>query len=188
MRVFLALAVSPEVKQEIDYLQVELAKITPKLIGHIRWENSADAHITTHFLGDLSNEQIEAVKQAVASAAQTCAPFDFELVKIGGFPSLNFLQTLIIEIKELAGDDSVVLQTDICKKLYEVGVPFDEKPWQPHLTLGRIKNAINENFTALAKVKINSVVWPVTGIELIASELTQAGPRYTVLESFIFGL
>lgn len=188
MRVFLAFAISPKVRQEIDYLQAELVKIAPKLLGRIRWVNGADAHITTHFFGDLESSQIDLVKQAVLGSVKTCAPFSFVLGKVAGFPGLNFLQTLVVEVNEPGGDESTVLQADICRKLYEAGVPFDEKPWRPHLTMGRIKNASSENFMALANFKVEPVELGVSSIELIASELTPSGPKYTVLQSFKFGL
>ena len=66
-------------------------------------------------------------------------PFQLRLSKIGAFPRLNYPRVIWVGIKEGA-EESKKLASEIEKSLKEFGFPEEQRPFSPHLTLGRLRS------------------------------------------------
>ena len=65
--------------------------------------------------------------------------------------------------------------------LVENGFDIDERPWVPHITLGRVQTQSETG--PIDGSEVPEVKFEVKNFELIESELTPQGPQYTVLDS-----
>ncbi len=78
----------------------------------------------------------------------------------------------------------------VSEQLKARDLPFDAKPFQAHVTLGRVKEGqrVEEVVEILRRTDFSHwrALW-VDGFELIESQLTQEGPVYKTLEVFNLG-
>jgi len=70
LRLFLALAVSPAVRQEIGRAHAKLQRHSPP--GAIRWTRPDQFHVTLKFLGDVPAEHVAALEESVAAERGKC--------------------------------------------------------------------------------------------------------------------
>jgi RNA 2',3'-cyclic 3'-phosphodiesterase len=92
-------------------------------------------HVTLAFLGDVSGEQANAVTTAMTAAAgRVAAP----RLRLGGGGFFDNGRAAAIWTG-LTGDIDRLqaLADELRSRLRAAGVPFDARPYQPHLTLGR---------------------------------------------------
>ncbi|OGH69646.1 MAG: 2'-5' RNA ligase [Candidatus Magasanikbacteria bacterium RIFCSPHIGHO2_02_FULL_51_14] len=179
MRVFIAYPISDEVKNEIIRVQDELKGLNAG--KRITWVNPEAMHVTVQFLGDVEDEQIENIKQVLRTAPSASRRFTYRLDGLDAFPNIREPRVLIIRATDESGTGEK-LQQDVAEGLRRVGIEDDGKTWTAHVTIGRNKEG---GFVkGMADIKASAIEWDVDWVELIASELTPDGPRYTVLQTF----
>ncbi|MEW5988650.1 MAG: 2'-5' RNA ligase family protein, partial [Chloroflexota bacterium] len=68
--------------------------------------------------------------------------------------------------------------------LLPLGWPPEGRPFQPHLTLGRVKDVAQSarlrDVTQSARLRVEPLAVPVNEIRLYESQLRPAGPVYTI--------
>jgi len=70
LRLFIALAVPPEVREEIGRAQGRLRRDAPP--GAIRWTRHEQFHVTLKFLGDIPSAQLAALESSVSRVCVVC--------------------------------------------------------------------------------------------------------------------
>jgi 2'-5' RNA ligase len=92
----------------------------------------------------------------------------------------------------LGGD--VLPQTRLFQKLEKafaaLGYPPEGRPFQPHLTLGRVKSPANREKLAMLLMKLPPLDWPaftVRELILFQSILSPQGSKYTPLKVIPLG-
>jgi 2'-5' RNA ligase len=134
-RIFIALNLPKEIKDE-------LAKTLDKLIeniGGVRWVKPDGFHLTLHFLGYLDEPQIEKVTAVMNEMAKKFGPINFEAGEIGAFPTLINPRIIFLDCLQTNGRTVYEMQKKLGEKLSKNGFTIDSRPWQAHLTLGRVK-------------------------------------------------
>ena len=128
MRLFIALEISGELKNEILKLQENLKK--HKKANYTREEN---LHITLAFLGEVPLEKFADV---CAAMNETAAEFNSFTAKNGGLGSFNTKDNQIlycgIQSKELE-----ILAKKLRENLKRHNINFDCKRFLPHITIAR---------------------------------------------------
>jgi len=79
------------------------------------------------------------------------------------------------------------LYADIHNALKKLNLTLDDKPWKPHITLGRIKDT-GESLRGMDKISPAPIQWTADKLELIESKLTPTGPKYRTLFEHGLGL
>lgn len=74
-----------------------------------------------------------------------------------------------------------ILANALAAKLRANGVPFDEKPFHPHLTIARKCHG------PFVDGAIGPYVWDIDDVALVASDTRAEGARYTVLATWPLG-
>ena len=177
MRLFFAIPLSEEIKNLTEDLILQLEK--KNLHSDIKWVSRENLHVTLVFVENFPQEKIEVVKSKIDNLPKP----DFwllQLGEIGYFPPKG--QAKVFKIS-LGGDLDKIgeYQKNICEILRQEGVVFDDKPFTPHLTLGRIKWQRGP----LAKfVEFDPLAFPVTEVQMISSLLQKDKPQYQILHSF----
>ena len=183
MRTFLAVALPPEVTRNIVAIRDRLKK---SLWGDIRWVRPEGIHLTLKFFGEITPAEAERIGAVVAGTAAAAAPFVLEVRGLGSFPNLNRPRVIWLG---LAGETVALLSLhrELERELAAAGFPEEERPFQAHLTLGRVK--IPKGILGLAgametEAAVAAGRIPVNEIALFKSELTPRGAIYTRLAAF----
>lgn len=182
MRTFIAIEIPELVKSELVKLQAELRRTG----AEVNWSNPESIHLTLRFLGETEERRLEEVKQLCANIAAEFQPFTLQVKDTGCFP--NFRQPRVLWIG-LAGEMEIAAQLQ--KRLEDgataLGFRQEDKPFKPHLTIGRLKSGKNvKPLVAKADMyRLPELSFEVSEIALFKSELLPAGARYTVLEKWV---
>ena len=157
MRLFVGIDFSDALKNEIYNLEQKLKPLSHK--GN--WKHEDNFHLTLKFLGDIPEDRLEVLYEAVDKASLSVEPFDIALKGIGAFGLSDVsAETGLCPAKVLwlgiEGDLSALnkLYLAVEDALVEVGFAKDFRPYAPHITLGQdlkfkcefqaIRNAISE--------------------------------------------
>ena len=173
VRTFVAVLLSEAAAREAERL---LERLRP--LAHCRWVTRAQLHITLRFLGELSPAAVERVRAAVATV--TVQPFDIELHRAGAFPDLARPRTLWLG-GDRGASELTALAGRVNDALFEVGIPRNDRPFSPHLTLARSDGLPLPPALMRELERVPSVAWRCTGISLMRSRLTPRGAVYTRL-------
>ena len=151
----------------------------------VAWVPPQNLHVTLHFLGDQSEDRLAAAEAALEDAVESSAPIDVTFHGIGAFPGLVRPRILWIGIAHGALEVRA-LQVRVSDALAARGFPKEERPWHPHLTIGRVfddrrwrRDAGPELRSALARAAAASFgTLRVAEVSLMRSDLTATGARY----------
>jgi len=192
MRIFIALDIDPDIREQISLFMDGLRGFAPDA----RWVRPESLHITLKFIGEKSDSEVENIKQALSEVHSTS--FDLTVKGHGFFPTPKSARVFWVGIE--AGDELTTLAESVDKATSRLGIPKEERAFSPHLTLARgggrsgapgwrKGDAPNKNFQLLQQ-KLTALPAPDFGTMtareffLFKSELLRGGPRYTKLERF----
>lgn len=150
----------------------------------VKWIEPENLHITLKFLGDVSEDRVETVVQAVKLTAKDFNPFAMGFSGIGAFPSMKKPNVLWIGVTH--GEQELsALASRIDANLSREGFPREKREFRPHLTIGRIKvpKNIDKLHTAISGMKnVDFGEMKVETITVMESRLYRSGPVYCPLE------
>lgn len=91
-------------------------------------------HLTLAFLGEVPEARVSGVRRVMKVAAKGIAPFDFSIGGLGRFKRTGGdIYWLGVEKKR----ELFTLADNLKQGLRDNGFTIDDKPFKPHLTLGR---------------------------------------------------
>jgi len=180
IRAFIAIELPEEVKADLSSVQ---SRLRPERHPYVKWVAVDSIHLTLKFLGNIDQEKVSPIAEAMAGAAQKVSPFRLEVGGLGAFPNLRRPQVVWVavggEVEKLAS-----LQRAIDHSLVALGFSPETRPFTPHLTLGRLRERASAEERqrigeALLAAKGEEVVpFRVTEIILMRSTLTPKGAIY----------
>jgi RNA 2',3'-cyclic 3'-phosphodiesterase len=180
-RVFAAIDISDEARRSIgEYrasLQAEFAH------APVRWEKSEKLHITLKFAGSLSDEELEMFKLQAREAAVNVATCRIAVIATGAFVKSRGPSVLWLGIEIVSGDP------DSFTRLNSELESESKRPFHPHITIARIKDAKNARSLIdkhLAST-FESAEFEVKELVIYESKLLPAGSVYSKLEAFPLG-
>lgn len=175
MRVFIALELPEEIKNEIGKIQLDLKKAGVQA----RWIKPELSHLTLAFLDSITPDKVKLIGNIIDDGASQIKPIQLYLLKIGCFPSPTKARIVFVDLGGELGKLSA-LAIKIRKRLKKEKIHFDEKSFVSHITLGRIKK--RQNLTSfIRKVKVKKVKFIISEVSLNKSTLTETGPIYSKL-------
>lgn len=179
VRSFIAIEINDTIRGRLSDIQNTLKKVN----GHVSWVQPQNVHCTLVFLGDIFQPAVDSVANALAKTAAGCKPFEIEISSLGFFGSAR--SPRIIWAGMTGQTDVLInLQGKITAAVLQAGLKPDEKPFKPHLTIGRVRS--NRNAPALVEaIKANETKTfgknSVGRVVLMKSQLTASGPIYSIL-------
>jgi RNA 2',3'-cyclic 3'-phosphodiesterase len=184
-RSFLALDPPEEILREIGQVQDKLRK---SIRGDVRWVRPEAIHLTLKFFGDIPECDIASISTVAGRAAAGVRPFDLMIGGAGVFPDPHRPRIIWLG---MGGETErlVIFQQGMERTLEEIGFPREDRPFRPHLTLGRIKTP--KGLTGLTGVLEKGEMYAAgrftaTGLCLFKSDLTPRGAIYTRLAEYPF--
>ena len=142
------------------------------------------------FLGEHGPEMVTSVRDALTGVARRFQPMRLEIGGVGAFPHLRTPRIFWVGI---AGEPKLeLLHHDLEVACEQLGHEVDARAFRPHITLGRVKREITPDevgaLGTIAPTVRHRAAVEARSIDVMQSELSSAGPRYTVLEAVPLGL
>jgi len=187
-RTFIALEMNEHLQSHLAGVIRQVAQILP----HLNWVDPVSIHLTLAFLGELDAASLQQARQATAVAAQQVKPFSYHLTRIGIFGSPRQPRVVWMGIEEKSASLSR-LHRILNQELAQRDFVTESRPFSPHLTLARVKNALSpeelERLQSILTEKhfISSNEYPVNSINVMKSELSRSGAEYTCLQAYPLG-
>lgn len=123
------------------------------LLGNekIKWVDIQYIHVTLAFLGDTEEKRISPLTVLLKDRCSGFGDFKFTLVGTGVFRNLRDPKIIWAGIR--SNGELNKLSDLIYNGLKTENFDFDEKPFKPHLTLGRVKSIKNtENLSKILEM------------------------------------
>jgi 2'-5' RNA ligase len=175
-------------KNTLDSIEKQTARLRQSLGNDIvRWVPTQNLHLTLNFIGDAATSHIEFIKQMLAREAESHQPFDLQLGGLGCFPNPRRPRLLWIGIHAPA--NLAALQKGIETGASRLGYQQEERPFSPHLTIGRARQNISlpEQQTiraAMDAIQLGNIgTARIDSVHLFKSDLRPGGSVYTKLFS-----
>jgi 2'-5' RNA ligase len=194
MRIFVAIDLDPEVRARIGRFLEGVESFAPEA----RWVRPESLHLTLKFIGEQKSEQVEAIAERLQKVEG--GAFDIRFAGYGYFPTAKAARVFWIGIQ--AGPQLPELAANIDRAVAELGVPREDRPYSPHLTLARGGTgqrsgspkrqkgdspnttfaALNKRLSAMGELDFGTT----TAHEFILyqSQLSPRGSKYTKLQRF----
>ena len=184
MRLFVALEIPSAVREKLAALIEALRALSPQT----RWVRPENLHVTLKFIGEVPEARLAGIRAALAGI-RLDQPCTLDFRGLGFFPNEKQPRVLWVGIE--GSLNLKTLAADIDLAMEPLGIPRDQRPFSPHLTLSRfersrppekLRAAIQEN----AVRDFGSL--RTSTFHLIESKLKPSGAEYTTLESFAFAV
>ncbi len=183
MRLFAAVPVSEPARAQILKLLGKLREAG----WPVRWVHDEGLHMTLKFFGEVAPERLDVIAEALRFAAQGTEPLALELGDLGAFPSRTRPRVLWVGVEAPAGLE--LLQDRIERGCEAIGFPPEGAPFQPHITLGRLREGQRLPAGGLVDnaEEFEQVSFVAQQLVLYESVLTTGGPRYESRLTLDFG-
>jgi RNA 2',3'-cyclic 3'-phosphodiesterase len=194
MRVFIGIDLDPEVRTRIS----RFLEGVESFAANARWLRPQSLHVTLKFIGEQKPEQVDAIAERLRRVEGNAVEIRF--AGYGYFPTAKAARVFWIGIQ--AGPQLVELATLIDEAGAELGIPREDRPYSPHLTLARggpgrrsgapkMQKGDNSNATFAVLDKRLAAMGELdfgtmTAYEFILyqSQLSAGGSKYTKLQRF----
>lgn len=185
LRAFIAIEIPSSIHLAIEENTARLRSVLDSNL--VRWTPPANIHLTLKFLGDVSPNTIELLTQMLTAEAGQHTSFEIQISGIGTFPNLRRPRVIWIGLQAPATLEA--LRRGIEAATARMGFPIEERPFSPHLTIGRVKQTAGpaeaqKIRAALEATQIGFLgTTRVEAVHLFKSDLKPTGSVYTRLFS-----
>jgi len=181
MRLFVAADLPAEVRARLGAVQKALARLPLE----VRWTRPEGIHLTLTFIGEVPEDRVEPIRAALrGSGCGALAPAALAARGVGVFPDRGRPRVLwagVVGEVEAAGRVKRVVD----EALAPVGVVPEDRPFRPHLTLGRVSGGRGGDWRAVLEPHVADEfgAFTLAACVLFESRLGAGGARYHALES-----
>jgi len=182
LRIFVALDIPGEIRERISDASAKLARACPE--G--RWARVEGLHVTLKFIGETMEEKVGHIKAELAKVRST-APVEMDFRDGGFFPNDRHPRVFWVGIN--ATPNLAELAADVERRLEPLGIPREQRPFRPHLTLARFGSEeglerLREAIRGLGALQFGAT--RTSELFLYQSRLKPGGAEYTRLAKFVF--
>lgn len=171
-RLFLALNISDEIKNDILGYQRVLSEITKKS-SITRIEN---IHLTLHFFGDTDEDNILKIKKLLNSISIDNLDIILETSRLGVFKRAG---EYLVWLGFKTNDSLSKLKCTVDQTLSSEGFKTENREFKPHVTIARRTNFIR-SARDIERINVVKRVQKVEDILLYSSHFTKDGVHYEV--------
>ena len=183
IRAFIAIDLTPEIVQHLEQVSTQLKN---RLEGvPVRWVPVDNIHLTLKFLGDVSLANVEMLKKILQTEVDGHHAFEISVGGLGAFPSPRRPRVVWVGVEAPA--ELIAVQNGVENAMARLGYAREERPFSPHLTLGRVsRNAVGRDERLIGEsieaIKLGFLgVARVNEVHLYKSDLQPNGAVYTRL-------
>ena len=186
IRTFIAIELDDALRRALGNVQAQLQR--DRAARLVRWVQPASIHITLKFLGDVNADRLPALERAMADACAGTPPFSLALAGLGAFPNTRRPNVIWVGANGQV-DVAAQLAQKIDAACVALGFAPEERPFAPHLTLGRVKRDASIPERQLIGAMIDATKVETLGelkidhVSVMKSELRPSGSVYTCLDT-----
>lgn len=173
MRLFVAVELPVEVKAVMAALQAQLATSGVDA----SWPRPAGLHLTLKFLGETGEDQVPLIERALALAPGDTEEFRLRGEGVGTFPRAASARVVWLGVRGEV-ERLVALRDAVEGAMTGLGAEPDDRPYAPHLTLGRIRRIPRRDQWLKGLEQVRDARLPefdVAAVSLMGSELGPGG-------------
>lgn len=161
-----------------------IVSLRDKICGNenIKWEPKDKLHLTIKFIGDVSNKMVEEIANELLFINQY-SEIGCSFNKFGFFyrDDHPFILCAGLTVDEKLND----LITQINKSLEKFSIPIEQRIFNPHITLLRIKNDPGINFVNNFKnFTFDPILFKANSVTLYKSILLIEGSKYHEIKKY----
>ncbi|TAK31009.1 MAG: RNA 2',3'-cyclic phosphodiesterase [Chloroflexota bacterium] len=181
VRCFVALELPESLQSKLEEVQRALGSGSR---DPVKWVAPFQIHITLKFLGNVDASKLTTIEDLLAEVGREARPFDLSVAHLGAFPNPRRPRVVWVGIEE-GGEDLLRLQGGVEEALFTLGFSREQRPFSPHLTLGRVRENASPSQIQELSQRLSATAVPalgttrVTSITFMRSQLTPSGPIYS---------
>jgi len=184
IRCFIAINLPDRVTRSIADMIAELRKSA----ADVAWVQIEKIHLTLKFLGSTEDSLIPKMAERISKKLSHYDAFCIKIVGLGCFPSEKRPRVFWVGME--SSDLLTGIQKDMDAQAAEFGFALEDRPFSPHLTIGRVRSQkgiaeMLRRFAEFRRADFGAV--EVKCIHIIKSELKPAGAEYTCLAEIPIG-
>jgi 2'-5' RNA ligase len=185
MRTFIAIDLDERLKTVLDNLAAQLRPLTKS----VRWTGNAGMHLTLKFLGEVPDDAVPRISSRLEEVAVRHRPFLLTLQGTGTFPP-GGRPPRILWVGIAPEPQLFALQDDVEREMEKLGFGREDRPFHPHLTIGRVKfpsrlDALVEEMNKRRAERFGEM--NVQRLTFFQSVLMPSGAQYAVLKECPLG-
>jgi 2'-5' RNA ligase len=185
IRSFLAIELPEAIRKRIEEIQRDLRSLN----SDVRWVSPEKIHLTLKFFGNIEESRVDTIAKSIEPLVGGTQPFSLEAKGMGAFPNIKNPRVIwmgLIDEKQVL----VPLQKQLESTLATIGFQVEDRPFRPHLTLGRVNSSCGKDeligrIEKYKEEKFGDV--EVKRLVLFKSDLRPTGPIYTLLRQIKLG-
>jgi 2'-5' RNA ligase len=180
VRLFVALHLEEPTRTRVAAIQAELRRQDRR--DQVRWADVSGIHLTLQFLGEVEDARVAELETALGGAVAGLPAPRLATDRPGAFPNWRRPRVLWVGIRE-DGSALAGLHAAVGAACGRLGWPPEARAFQPHLTVGRVREpgAPVERALVDAAMKIEAGSQPAlvhARLALVRSHLSPRGARY----------
>ena len=143
-------------------------------------------HLTVRFIGATDEERLVALQRALVPAFET-PRFTLTVEGTGAFPPKGPPRVVWAGLED-GRDQLLALERELTGRLSTIGIPPEDRPYSPHLTLARVRDPAGLRPASLLD-GLQTHTFGHSGIDAITlfeSRLSPKGPTYVALARAAF--
>jgi len=179
MRLFIGLDPLEDVRDRLERLLIHL-----RACAHLKWSAVYNLHVTLKFIGEWPEDKLPQLEAALRAVGRR-EPFAADVKGLGWFPNPHHPRVFWVGVQ--AGDALTALAKDVDAMLSPLGIKSEDRPFNAHLTLARIKEPAPLDGLRSAIAQLESMDYgsfTVDRFHLYRSQPGSAGSIYTKLSEY----
>ena len=183
LRSFIAIELPAGIQAAIASSTAGLQKALPKPL--VRWTAPKNLHLTLKFLGDVSPANLERLAEALGLESIRHEKFSLSVGGLGAFPTSRRPRVVWIGLEAPATLTGIQRAVEAVSS--RMGYPTEDRPFSPHLTIGRVGQDVSAaDLKRVSSAIEGTTVGPlgtvsVDAIHIFKSDLQPGGSVYTHL-------
>jgi 2'-5' RNA ligase len=180
VRLFVALDIPHSVSEALAGLSHQLSRTG----DGARWVRLEGVHVTLKFIGETPLDRVAGVRAALGEV-RGFSPIDLHFAGLGFFP--NTRRPRVLWAGVTAGPALKALAAAIETRLEPLGIPREERDFNPHITLARFDSPQGLGTLRAAVEKLGAPEFGrarAAEFHLYQSVLKRGGAEYTRLASY----
>lgn len=185
VRSFLAVELPEAILNRIGEVQKELKSSS----ADVRWVIPGNIHLTLKFFGNIEAPEIGSIVKSIEEPVRTTAPISITVRGVGAFPGLKNPRVIWVGLHD-EREAFVSFQKRLESELGRIGFPPEDRPFHPHLTLGRMRSNRGKDELVGRMERYREEEFgnfQVDKVVLFKSDLKPTGPIYTRLREVKLG-
>lgn len=179
MRVFVCAQLPPDIRSDLGRVQDKLRRGGLKL----KWVQPELLHFTLCFLGEIDPAGAAPLVENLEISMHGQESFQIALGHLGAFPRIDKAHVLWVGVRQGASALEALAHKAV-NTVQACGLPFDRKPFKPHLTIARARQPARLRLPPDGPPVV-SAVFPINSVTVMESQLNPQGPVYLPLGTIL---